>query len=326
MSEASSVKFNPEVRLFLSDVDETVADLYTPAAPEMITELSSILESGRVLFFISGAGFDRIQERVVDAIPAPLRKGVLVSHCSGSEVVGYDEAGELRAEPFYSLYDKTLDQKQKDDWRDVVRRLVEEFHLEVHEAAKINDFKARYGDNPLAIMLEDRGPQITFEFVNGYDLSPEQESALEIAVPRTHGASDLRIPVMERADELLQQAGIPVTPRLGGIFALDLALKGVSKTASITHLLENTHVLESVGLSAEDIADPNHIEIWGDRFDQFKGGTDRHMQEAVDPAVRAIDFRTEGSDGFLEGYNTVIWDGDKHLHEGLLEFLQLSNL
>lgn len=325
MGETPSIKFNPEVRLFLSDVDETVADLFVPAVPEMMTELTSLLESGRVIFFISGAGYDRLQERVVDAIPAHLRNGVLISHCSGAEVVGYDETGELRPEPFYSLYDKTLSQEQKDGWRGVVRQLVEEFHLEVHEAEKINDFKARHGDNPLAVMLEDRGPQITFEFVNSYDLSPEQVSALETTVPRTRGAFDLRIPVMERADELLQQAGIPVTSRLGGIFALDLALKGVSKTLSITHLLENTHVLESVGLTAEDVADPAYIEIWGDRFDQFRGGTDRHMQEAVDPAVRAIDFRKESSDGFLEGYNTVVWDGDKQLHEGLLEYLQLSN-
>ena len=316
------VQFNPEVKLFLADVDETVADVYTPATPEMITELTTLLEEGRSIFFVSGTSFARIKQRVIDSIPQPLRRGILVSHCSGAEVWGYDEAGNLRAEPFYSLYDATLDEAQKTKWREIVQQLITEFQLEPHNATNVKEFKEKVGDNPLAIMLDDRGPQITFEFVNGYDLTPEQEAALEVSVPQTHGALDLRIPVLERTDQLLQAANIPITPRLGGIFALDLALKGVSKTESIKHLLENDHVLHSIGLSRQELENPEYLEIWGDRFDRFRGGTDRHMQEAVSPDVRAIDFREENPEGFMQGYNTVLWDGSKHLHDGLLEYLQ----
>src|ERR1700761_5727017 len=119
----SEVQFNPDVKLFLADVDETVADVYTPATPEMVTELTSLLEEGRAVFFVSGTSFARIKQRVIDALPQSLRRGILVSHCSGAEVWGYDETGNLRTEPFYSLYDVTLDEAQKAKWREIVQQL-----------------------------------------------------------------------------------------------------------------------------------------------------------------------------------------------------------
>jgi hypothetical protein len=46
------------------------------------------------------------------------------------------------------------------------------------------------------------------------------------------------------------------------------------------------------------------------------------MSEALPKEVRSIDFREENPDEFLPGYNTVVWQGEKHLHHGLLEYLQ----
>lgn len=89
-------------------------------------------------------------------------------------------------------------------------------------------------------MLEDRGPQITFEIVNGYDLSPEQAQKLEVEIPQTHGQYDLRIPILERAEKLLAEKGLPITPRLAGVFAIDFALKGVSKLLPLKMLLNMT--------------------------------------------------------------------------------------
>lgn len=322
MKKTYSITWNDEVKLILSDVDETIADIYTPARQEMIEELTTLLEEKISLFFVSGAGLSRIIERITNHIPPKLRKHILISHCNGAEVVGFTQNGILRDEPFYSLYDQIMTPQQKQTWRDIVKQLVQEFHLKVYPAMPVSSFKFQAGNDPLSVMLEDRGPQITFEMVNAYDLSPEQEAALETAVPLTHGALDLRIPVHERADELLKKAKLPITPRLGGVFALDLGLKGVSKTNSITHLLENDHVLASIGLTKHDLVDPSHIEIWGDKFDQYRGGSDRHMCEAVNPNVRAIDFRKENPEGFLKGYNIVLWDGENQLQDGLLEYLQ----
>jgi len=38
--DPNSLKWNPDVKLILADVDETIADVYTDATPRMITLLS----------------------------------------------------------------------------------------------------------------------------------------------------------------------------------------------------------------------------------------------------------------------------------------------
>jgi len=113
---------------------------------------------------------------------------------------------------------------------------------------------------------------------------------------------------------------------LGGIFALDFAVKGISKTTAVEYVLNNEQVLSSLGLRKSDLTNPEYLEIWGDKFSVIRGGTDRHMCEAVNPRVRTIDFRKENPEEFLKGYNIVTWDGEKHLHEGLLEYLSSDNV
>jgi hypothetical protein len=175
---------------------------------------------------------------------------------------------------------------------------------------------------PVDVMLEDRNSQITFEFVNAYDLSPEQAAELEVKTPASHGSYDFRLPVFERAEQLLAEKKLPITPRVAGTFAIDFAVKGVSKTTSVKHVLSDESVLKSVGLDFSIVQNPKNLEIWGDKFSVINGGTDRHMSEAVSPEVRSIDFREENPAEFMPGYNTVLWNGEKHLHEGTLEFLQ----
>jgi len=315
------VAWNNNVKLIVSDVDETLADLFVPASSEMATELNSLLTEGKSLFLVTGAGFASVKRRITDLIDPKLRSKVLVSHCSGAEVRGFGEDGEVLEKSYYSLYDETLTPEQKDKWREIVKKVTTEFHLEPHPTMPVNQFKEQFGDNPLAVMLEDRGPQITFEFVNGYRLTTEQIEALRQHMPNFDMA-DLRVPVMERVNELLEEAGVPVTPRFGGMFALDLALKGVSKTTSVKFALQKDEVLATIGLKRVDIESPQAVEVWGDKFSVVNGGTDRHMSEALPQTVRSIDFREENPDEFLPGYNTVVWHGQQQLHEGLLEYLQ----
>ena len=40
---------NPKTKLILADVDETIADVYTDATPEMIDALSNLLSKGVVV-------------------------------------------------------------------------------------------------------------------------------------------------------------------------------------------------------------------------------------------------------------------------------------
>lgn len=145
---------------------------------------------------------------------------------------------------------------------------------------------------------------------------------MEIEIPQTHGNYDLRIPLLERADELFQTANLPITPKLGGVFAVDFALKGVSKITAVKHIVESDEILQTIGLSTLTLREPETIEVWGDKFSSLRGGTDRHMSQAVSKEVRSIDFRQEDPSEFEAGYNIVVWDGEKQLHEGTLEFLR----
>ena len=101
-----------------------------------------------------------------------------------------------------------------------------------------------------------------------------------------------------------------------------MAVEGVSKTTAVKTVLEESEILNSIGLNKNDLKNYENVEIWGDKFSSIRGGTDRHMCEAVDKRVRAIDFREENPEEFPKGYNIVVWDGEKHLQEGLLEYLQ----
>lgn len=322
MSETPSIKWNDQVRLVLSDVDETIADVYTPAEPEMANELSSFLRDGGKLFMVTGGSMARVERDITSQIDPALRRDILVSHCSGSEVWGFTESGERREKPFYSVYEETFTPELKQRWRDVISQLVKEFDLRPHPAQPKIVFWEEIGRDPLDIMLDDRGPQITMEVVNGTDLTDEQLARLSYEVPLTHGKRDLRTAIQNRATELLGEAAVPITPRFGGNFALDFAVEGVSKTTSIQSVLTMPEVLSTIGLQPSDVQNPHELEIWGDKYSVLHGGTDRHMSEALPPEVRSIDFREEDPAEFPEGYNILLWDGPQHLHHGLLEYLQ----
>jgi hypothetical protein len=322
MSEIPTIRWNESLKLALADVDETIAEVYTPAEPEMIDELTSFLQEGRKLFMVTGGSLKRVRAGITDLLPAELRKDILVSHCSGAEVWGFLENGDLQDQPFYSIYEETFDDDMKKSWREVVEQLVQEFGLRPHPAQPKVDFWASIGRDPLDIMLDDRGPQITMEVVNGIDLTGDELERLPYDVPVTRGKYDLRIAIMNRANELFAASKVPISPRLGGNFALDLAVEGVSKTTSIQKILSDAKVLATIGLAPEDVENPQELEVWGDKFSVVNGGTDRHMSEAVSPDVRSIDFREEDPSELPEGFNIVLWDGKHHLHHGLLEYLQ----
>lgn len=315
-----TVIWNDRLRLAVSDVDETIAEVYTSAEPAMIDELNQMLFKGVKLFMVSGGGLRRITSGITDAIKPELRRNILISHCSGAEVWGFTAEGELRETPFYSLYVEKFSDDMKQTWREAVDKLVAEFGFRLHPVEPKLSFRQKYSD-PLDIMYDDRGPQITLELVNATDLTDAQVARLSHDVPETHGARDLRVPVLERAEQIFAAVGVPITPRLGGMFAVDFALAGVSKATSIRRVLEDREILATIGLTQDDLLTPEAFEVWGDKFSSIRGGTDRHMCEALDPRVRAIDFRAEDSAEFLDGYNIVLWDGAHHLHHGLLEYL-----
>ena len=230
----------------------------------------------------------------------------------------------MRPAPYYSTYENSFSPDQKQRWRTTTAQLLGEFGLRPHGVRPPRQFLDEVGSDPLDIMFHDRGAQITLEMVNANSLTAEQAMRLTARnlVPTSDGVFDLRHAVVARANEVYDQQSLPVTARLGGVFAVDLAVRGVNKATAVRHTIENPHVLDSVGLSAAELQNPASIEIWGDKFSKVNGGTDSHMSEAVDPRVRSIDFREEDPREFIEGYNIVVWDGSHHLQDGLLEYLQ----
>ena len=317
------ITWNPQIKLVVADVDETIAEVYTPAEPAMIAELTSFLTDGGKLFMVTGGSLKRVRTGITDLLDPALRQHILVSHCSGAEVWGFTTEGELREKPFYSIYEETFTEDMKARWRQAVDTLVREFGLRAHPAQPKTEFWNTVGRDPRDIMLDDRGPQITLEVVNGHDLTEEQLALFSQQIPVAHdGRYDLRLALMQRAGELLTELNVPITPRLGGVFALDLAIEGSSKTTSVKYVLENPDALAAIGLTIGDLSDPSHYEVWGDKYSVLQGGTDRYMSEALPPTVRSLDFRDEDPAEFPEGYNIVLWDGSQRLHHGLLEYLQ----
>lgn len=319
------INYNLGIKLILSDVDETIADVYTDASPAMISQLSKILSSNVVIFLVTGAGLGSVKERITDHIAPELRHNIIVAHCSGAEVIGFNKLGEL-TDPYYSVYHEKMSEDQQMTWRNVVKQVVDEFSLELVSPQKVSDFINKFGKSPLTVMYADRGPQITLECVNGYKLNQDDYGKIKDKFPylvKTNGVYDIRIPLAKRFDELLAQENLPVRAHLAGVFALDLILDGVSKTTAIQNILSNHELLKSYNLPLDIVKQPSLIEIWGDKFTK-NGGSDRKMSMAVDPSVRSIDFRKESVDEIGDEYNIVLWDGKQELHDGLLEYLELS--
>ncbi|MCX6774374.1 MAG: hypothetical protein NTY68_05270 [Candidatus Micrarchaeota archaeon] len=314
------IAWNNNLKLVISDVDETIAGLYTDASPGMVHELESILNKGISIFLVSGQGVSNIHSRITSHIKPRLRNRVAIGHCSGAEVWGFDKEGNLLDKPFYSMYD--MPDSMKKEWRKATAQLVSEFSLRAFPVMPIPDFMKISKEDPFAIMLEDRGPQITFEVVNGHDIPGPKARELEEKVPGISKTKDLRVHIARRAEELFSSKGIPVTPRLAGVFAIDFAIKGISKATAVRYVTDHSDSI--FGIPKESLNEIS-MEVWGDKFSLRKGGTDSHILEALPKGVRAITFRKENPSEFPSGCNIAVWDGKKHLHEGLLEFLKASH-
>src|ERR1700680_1330659 len=109
MALPRSVFWNHDLRLALSDVDETVADLYCPAE-------SGILDEGIFLVLITGQSVKNVEQRVIMSLPAQLRQRIAVGACSGAELWGYSTTGERNATAFYAA-EGALTAEQGRAWR-----------------------------------------------------------------------------------------------------------------------------------------------------------------------------------------------------------------
>jgi hypothetical protein len=318
MALPRSVVWNRDLRLVLSDVDETVADLYRPAEPGMLDALTQLLDDGISLVLITGQSVGNVEQRVIMGLPAQLRRRLAVGACSGAELWGYSTTGTRNATAFYTA-ESALTAEQTAAWRIVIQQLITEFRLIPFPPMPISDFRLQHGEEPWHVLLDDRGPQITLEFPNAYDLSNPACEQLHRRLGRSFEGQDLRIPVAQRARHLLEAHAVPVTPRIAGMFALDRAIAGVDKARAVEEALA-PGALHHLGLGPNMLR-AGEIEVWGDRFSQ-NSGTDWLMCKPIDRGVRALSFRNEDPAEFPKDYNIQLWDGAHRLHMGLLEYLE----
>lgn len=317
---SARIQWNPHVQLIFSDVDETLAELYLPAADDLTAALTRLLRDGVVLCCISGQSVWSIIARIVTGIPVDLRRQIFIGHCSGAEVFAFQRNGELLLPPLYSLYEKSLSLKEREEWRRIVRKLMKEFHLQVLPTMPIKQFMQVAMGNSRAVMLEDRGPQITVEFPLNHGFQAESPSVFpRQSVPDDN--LDLRLPFIQRANHLLHQACLPIQAHLAGVFAVDFTLHGVSKTTVVSSILENKILISEIAGQQLHALTANAIEVWGDKFSLLRGGTDAFMSQGLPKEVRSISFRAEDPQEFPSGYNIVVWDGEQKLQAGVLEYL-----
>jgi hypothetical protein len=322
-----SVRWNVATRLILSDVDETVADVYTPATPGMLQRLSTVLRAQRALVLISGGGLESIKTRVVDGLDSDVRQNVLIIPCSGAEAWGFNPAGNIRTSPVYSLLNEKLTVEQQAAWRAVMREAIDKFGITTFGTRPKPVFRELTSD-PLHVMYDDRGPQITFEVINGIQMAGRVARTMNqrfvvAGLPemqrKPDGTYDLRSALARYCADRLHAENVAITPREAGTFALDFALEGVDKAEGVIRVLASDE-LEAIIAAASLTA--NQVEVWGDKFNVHQGGTDSNILRALTGGERIINFRPdEDPSGFPSSHTITFWNGPGNLHVGCENYL-----
>lgn len=315
------MQLGPDIKLIISDVDETVADVYMDIDPALSSQLESLLGRGVKIIFSSGSGFLRIENGVIFKLRPDLRKNILVSHCSSSEIWGYDGSGNRIPKPFYSSVEGVLTDVQKKVWRDIMQEMIVGFGLRTYLPMPIDQFRKVSSHDPLSIIYDDRGVQITLEVVNGYDL--DASAAKKLNVKLQDGKYDMRNELIAWAKDKFESAHIPIQIHKGGVFAINFLITSSDKGGCIRIIKDDRMLLDYLGIQKNIFEDSSAVEVWGDKFSQNSGKNDWCISTALDSKVRSISFRkSDEVEYFPKGFNIQKWDGKKDLFAGVLEYLK----
>lgn len=319
------MKLNSNLKLIISDVDETAADVYMDIDPRLVPLFENLLKSGVKFIFSSGGGLVSIENRIIFKISPELRKNILVSHCNSSEIWGYDADGNRLSTPFYSSAAGILTKTQIEKWHQVMQEMINYFKLKTFSSMPIKKFIEISNSDPLSVIYDDRGVQITMEIVNAYDLSPEVAKKLKI--PSKDGTYDLRNEIIAWLEAKFKAENLPIQFHKAGVFAINVLISEANKGTCINVVKKNKKLLEYLGIERDFLDKSTEIEVWGDKFSQKSGPNDWCVSVELNPQVRSITFRKDDdSKYFPKGFNIQVYDGSKSLHEGLLEYLSGGKL
>lgn len=291
-----AIVWNPEVQVVVADLDETLAGLYLPATDEVVVELDGLLRAGLVLVLSTGQGIVSVWERLASLISPVVRRRLLAGCCTGAEFWWFPGGGGPRRVDRPNPLDEELHRR----WRDVVGLLLEEFGLVAHPPMDVASFRTQTGGDPQAMMLADRGSQITLEMANGVGLRDQ---------------------IVARATELFAHHDLPIEARSAATFAVDLVLAGVSKAGVIDALQQHPELLDGLGVDPAWTTTPQLVEVWGDSFTPARGAIDLQISQGLHPETRSICFRDLDPGSVPASNNVVAWTGHHRLQAGVLEYL-----
>jgi hypothetical protein len=267
-----------------------------PAACDLVVELEGLLRGGLVIVVATGQGIASVWERLASLVSPVVRPRLLAGCCSGAELWRFTGIGD----PHRVDRPTPLDENLHRLWRDLVDCLLGEFGLVAHPTMNVTSFRELTGGDPRAVMVADRGSQITFELANGVGL---------------------RTGLVARANELFTQYDLPIQARPAATFALDLVLAGVSKATVIDALHQDPGLLGDLGVDPDWTTTPQLVEVWGDSFTADRGAIDLQISERLHPDTRSISFRELDPAHVPTSCNLVAWTGRHRLQAGVLEYL-----
>jgi hydroxymethylpyrimidine pyrophosphatase-like HAD family hydrolase len=291
---AGLLGWNAGLQVVVSDLDETLAGLYLPAAPELLAELTDLLRDGLVLVLATGQGIASTWDRLVSLLPPVVRRRVIAGCCSGAELWAFDlDGGAYLIERPGPLTD---DLHQL--WRHLVDQLLGEFGLTAHPTTDVGSFRQATAGNRGAVMLADRGSQITLEMAN---------------------TTAVRDQLVARANDLFGLHQLPVEARAAATFAVDFVIDGVTKAAVVEALREDPGMLADLGVDPAWATTAQLVEVWGDSFTPDRGAIDLRISQRLHPQARSISFRDLDPYGPPAACNVVAWPGRHRLQAGVLE-------
>lgn len=313
MLKIQDIRLANEVKVILTDVDDTVAEAFCEVSQEMVAALEQLLERKMIIFFISGQSFDNVYSRVIQKISEKWYEQIAVSPCNGAEIYRFIKGkGWIRE---YSILDE---QVKMGELSVVADFIIQRFQLCSIPAHTMEVFRANSRGNPCEVMVGNRGVQIAFDFVNGiepklFGLSFVQEKGQ---------VDDIRPLIAREANQFAKENGYHVVAHVAGPYAIDLVFDGVNKGLPIQKKISFGESLSCKIEQGIVLQNCKEIEVWGDSFENANG--DIQMSLALPPEVRTISFRKLSKENRLATYNIVEWNGQYSCNLGLLEYLVKS--
>lgn len=305
-----------DIRLIISDVDDTLAPPFKNIAPNMLDLLIKLLNRGVKFFLLTGQSFANVFDRVIRFLPENLMGQIYLGYCNGAEVCKFEG---YKPKVIFSAVKILNSRSDKPYLKECLRVIAETNKLMFVSCTSVDEFiqKAKVINTEKAlVMYDDRQLQVSVDLVCPFESERfgRCHPMKECEVVRAGVIADLNIEFNKMKIDYVAIAG--------GETAIDIVVKGVNKGLAVTKLvLEGTRIL----------SDPNRldfnanaVEIWGDSFKLSPKGNDRHLSEAL-PNVKAICFRDLDREDFCGLPNLYQWQGNFRLSNGLQEYLLASD-